>query len=580
MAKRNRKAMRIRTSSQLFRLILAGATFALIAAVPGIAKLSTGTGGDGFDMTVEPPPTSEELAALVVDAIGDRPMLRIDGTTTSSPAVPLSAAATDAAATELQTSSQNLSRGAGNSGAENRNANADVNANRRNNQTNSRVTDGDTGGSSTATTRSSADTQSSSTARRGGSSDDSGRTTTPPTTTPPTTTPSTTSSSAASSTSSTTRRTTTTAPTTSPTTAPTTATSAPTTTPPVTHSGDALAVGFESHPSGASYGRSRQEQDWDYGFSQYFDDHSRIVSDVVGSGQRALRITYPQGQSRGAQAAWKLEPSLEYYLAYDVYFDGNFDFQNDGEAGGKLPGLGSSGLCSGGERCTGTNGFTARYMWRKEGRAQLYLYDMDRGTTYGRQVYFEDQASGADVYFRKGTWHRLIQRVRTNTKGNSDGLVEVWLDGRKVVSLGGLRFRTNDDLVDTLYFSTFFGGNNGKLVPPQRLLCVLRQLRGVDQEIRRRPVEHSQVRHFVVESDRRALPCDHVAETSPWFEVPHEVPPCLHGRRSSGSAARAQPTFRRSLRPTRCSGSPMTPLRADRLLDGEQSPVHSLHRGT
>ena len=106
----------------------------------------------------------------------------------------------------------------------------------------------------------------------------------------------------------------------------------------------------------------------------------------------------------------------------------------------------------------GTDGFTARLMWRKNGRAVLYLYHMDKPAKWGEDFSLR-HADGNEVLFEPGDWFQVTIRTRINTGQNADGEVDIWINQEPVLELNGLRFVTNGDLVDTFYFSTFHGGN-------------------------------------------------------------------------------------------------------------------------
>ena len=61
--------------------------------------------------------------------------------------------------------------------------------------------------------------------------------------------------------------------------------------------------------------------------------------------------------------------------------------------------------------------------------------------------------------FIPGKWHRIGQYVRLNTPGRADGEVQVQFDGDVMFELKGLTFREDLSIqIDSLYFSTFFGG--------------------------------------------------------------------------------------------------------------------------
>lgn len=204
-------------------------------------------------------------------------------------------------------------------------------------------------------------------------------------------------------------------------------------------------------------------------WQQGFDDGRVFVDDCCprnGSSQ-SIRVEYPKGgvgpQQTGAQVPLKLPPREEYFVSYWLRFGDGFSWGSRHQ-GGKLPGLASGDLCSGGQSCDGNNGFTARLMWRTGGKAVLYLYHMDKPGKYG-----EDHSlvypSGEDVVFTPGRWFQIVERVKVNTGDNRDGEVQLWVDGQPVLSLNGIRFVNNGDLVDRFFFSTFHGGADSEWAP-------------------------------------------------------------------------------------------------------------------
>ena len=229
-------------------------------------------------------------------------------------------------------------------------------------------------------------------------------------------------------------------------------------------SNDAISVDFENHTNNTSYDYSAQSQDWDVAWSNQMDRFASISNQEARSGNNALQMTYPANEQSNAGAKWQVPSSQEYYLSYWVKFDGDFDFDGSKYSGGKLPGLGSGDLASGGTKPTGTNGFTSRYMWREGGKATLYLYHMDQPGTYGEDILLQD-SNGNDKYFERGQWHNMIQRVKVNDGSQSNGEIDVWMDGEQVLDLDNLKFVTNGQGIDTTYFSSFHGGNGSEWWP-------------------------------------------------------------------------------------------------------------------
>jgi hypothetical protein len=90
----------------------------------------------------------------------------------------------------------------------------------------------------------------------------------------------------------------------------------------------------------------------------------------------------------------------------------------------------------------------------------------DYGFSVGREAF----------RFAAGRWTTVAQRVRLNTPGQADGMrhaaaarpcltgevtgeLQLWVDGKSVISVAGLRLRdARDSHVQGLHFQTFFGG--------------------------------------------------------------------------------------------------------------------------
>ena len=235
----------------------------------------------------------------------------------------------------------------------------------------------------------------------------------------------------------------------------------------------AIKVGFETHLPGIKYNKFAQSKDWDaISSKESWMKHALITNKESHSGKKSLRITYPANMRSGGSAIWNLPSRSEYYLSYWVKFEDNFDFNGSKKSGGKLPGLGArdaaEDLCSGGKICTGDNGFSSRYMWRRNGRATLYLYHMNKPGRWGETFNFEDK-DGNKQYFQKGKWHHLIQRVKINDGNQSNGEVNVWMDGKQVLTIDKLKFVTNNQGIDSLYFSTFHGGKTREWLPQREV---------------------------------------------------------------------------------------------------------------
>ena len=198
--------------------------------------------------------------------------------------------------------------------------------------------------------------------------------------------------------------------------------------------------------------------EWVDGFDQ---GRTIIDSSISHSGKNSLRILYPSAgvgpDESGAQVPLKFTPSNQYYVSYWMRFSDNFSWGTT-QFTGKLPGLGAGKNCSGCQICDGTNGFTARLLWRKDGKLVLYLYHMDKVNQCGDDFDLFDE-KGKPFFVNKGEWINVIERVKVNSENKADGEVQIWLNGKEAINKSGIKFVTNSDKVDNLYFSTFFGGS-------------------------------------------------------------------------------------------------------------------------
>ncbi|MGF1515553.1 MAG: polysaccharide lyase [Elainellaceae cyanobacterium] len=192
---------------------------------------------------------------------------------------------------------------------------------------------------------------------------------------------------------------------------------------------------------------------------------------LPGQQSDVLRVHYPKGSAApsvsrkegvpigGGQfyADLDLPPQDSLRLGYSVRFSEDFEFVK----GGKLPGLFGGEGASGGNIPDGTDGFSARLMWRRDGQGEVYAYlptSEGYGTSIGRGAWT----------FTPGEWHDLEQEVVLNQPGKADGQVRVWLDDKLVLEERDLTFRTTDKLkLDGIFFSTFFGGGDRSWSTPK-----------------------------------------------------------------------------------------------------------------
>jgi hypothetical protein len=191
------------------------------------------------------------------------------------------------------------------------------------------------------------------------------------------------------------------------------------------------------------------------------------VSLLKQAGVPWLRVGYVPGQigpeKGGAGWRWPIGTQEAAELRYMLRFSPDFDFVK----GGKLPGLcGGPENVSGGRPADGTNGFSARLMWRREGRGEAYVYHKHQPEKYGESFAFPP-----DFRFPRGEPIGVRIAVWMNAPGRRDGRLRVWItlpgqSERQVVRHDDLEWRSVATFgVDGLYFETFHGGNDLSWAP-------------------------------------------------------------------------------------------------------------------
>ena len=237
-------------------------------------------------------------------------------------------------------------------------------------------------------------------------------------------------------------------------------------TPPAREPGFLWFSGYELEP---------WDDEWGLRWDQ--ETNHEITSDDVLFGERAARVTYPQGTySSEGGAQYLLDFALlespipnsdEMYVRYYLKFDEGTDFIK----GGKLPGFRGGEGNTGGNPPDGYDGWSARIMWRANGRIVQYVYHADQAGEYGDD--FDWNEGGASRFFIPGKWHCVETYIKMNTVDGEgeenaafDGVVRSWLDGELALNRTDVRFRyTNDFSIDGFYFSTFFGGGDETWAP-------------------------------------------------------------------------------------------------------------------
>jgi hypothetical protein len=161
------------------------------------------------------------------------------------------------------------------------------------------------------------------------------------------------------------------------------------------------------------------------------------------------------GGPSGHNIRFPLPAAKDTLLEYRIRFDGNYDYGR----GGKIPGLGGGTAPTG---CVDTNGsgFSARMMWRENGRLIGYLYDNNQSSDCGRAI-------EAGFNFKRDQWHAVKQRVKVNTGTAANGILQVWVDERMVINRSNISYMNNGQ-VDQLLFHSFYGGSSTDWAPSRQ----------------------------------------------------------------------------------------------------------------
>jgi hypothetical protein len=160
---------------------------------------------------------------------------------------------------------------------------------------------------------------------------------------------------------------------------------------------------------------------WDQGLKE----RTVVDNDYSSSGTNSMKVCYPKDEFGTDHTGcllpllFKEKKSKEMYASYMFRFSENFSYGTT-SFGGKLPGLSGGDNCSGGSSCDGTNGFSARFMWRDGGKIVLYLYHMDKPSTYGEDVDLV-YPNGDIVYNNTSLYLAKVSNVNINDlKGDSE----------------------------------------------------------------------------------------------------------------------------------------------------------------
>ncbi len=202
-----------------------------------------------------------------------------------------------------------------------------------------------------------------------------------------------------------------------------------------------------------------------------------------------LRAEYLQNAFGGPNGGFLFDKNIpdseEATLEYRVKFGSNFYWA----AGGKLPGLAGGTLTGLGtlpDGCTDDltkieNGFSARIMWRPlsssqyggpEGRLVVYTYFPNRNLNDPTQRCGVDLPNSdvQQIKITSNRWYTVKQHLKLNTLGQSNGIIELYLDGNLVYKSTNNLFRNANKpnvKINSAMFQSYRGGSDARFNSPR-----------------------------------------------------------------------------------------------------------------
>lgn len=188
---------------------------------------------------------------------------------------------------------------------------------------------------------------------------------------------------------------------------------------------------------------------------------------TVGNG--VIQARYDKGKLLGQETGFTWFQKIpgggvnEATMEYKIKFDSGFDWTK----GGKIPGLvgGTSPRGCNTERNNLENGFSARCMWRSGGRMVLYAYWHKQNSRCGKDTFWKK--NGQDIKIQRGKWYTIREHIIMNTPGRNNGVVEIFLNGDRVLRLTNMEWRKagKNFKIDKAYWTTYVGGSTNEFKP-------------------------------------------------------------------------------------------------------------------
>jgi hypothetical protein len=189
-------------------------------------------------------------------------------------------------------------------------------------------------------------------------------------------------------------------------------------------------------------------------------------SSNVFKGSKSLEFTVPQSNSEVSNNAIKyVNPARDVlFVRYHAKIDAGFNVLGSSHNGNSMSGK----YCCPGVPANGSNKFLVSLeTWRDSsgepnpGKLNVYMYHPDQRDIWGDHFYptgivspftntpfnyGPEFVARPDVTPQLGRWYSYELMVKTNTPGQRDGRVAVWLDGTVIADFHNLRLRETTSL--------------------------------------------------------------------------------------------------------------------------------------
>lgn len=192
-------------------------------------------------------------------------------------------------------------------------------------------------------------------------------------------------------------------------------------------------------------------------------DRSRIAIGRAPDGTVALQMNVRKGENRSVD--FFLSPLGNKgvdaaCLSFRVFMEPGFQWPTASGGGMKMGwglwGGGSASKVSGGTPPNEQLGWSVRNVNTLYG-FRHYSYHLNRSSRFGHQG--TPLARWESSAWRSGRWHTIELEVVMNAPGQSNGYLQLWLDGGNRKTLTNLEFRRNSDwAIRGLMFSDIWGG--------------------------------------------------------------------------------------------------------------------------